>query len=143
MRALLQLVFVGGVALLLLPAIWPSAPTTFLLRYDLFAWGTVTSITYVALLLVLLNAQGWLQRALGHPALLRIATLGYGIYLIHVPICALCVAPFAKRIGEGVGPVGAWALSLAALVTLSAVGAYVLHVVVEKPFLALRNRVAP
>jgi peptidoglycan/LPS O-acetylase OafA/YrhL len=144
-RVACRLVVIAGVVLLLLPAIWRNVPMTFLLRYDLFAWGTVTSVTYVALLLGLLNAKGWLQRALGHPAFLRIATLGYGIYLIHVPICSICVAPLARRIG-GVGGVSApavWVISLAALLVLSALGAYALHVVVEKPFLALRNRVVP
>ncbi len=145
LRLACRAVVVAGIALLFLPAMWPTMPNGALLRYDLFAWGTVTSVTYVALLLVLLNTTGWAPRLLGHRVFLRFATLGYGIYLVHVPLCASLVAPLATRLHRdgATNAAGIWGISFAALVVSSVVAAYVLHVVVEKPFLALRDRVAP
>lgn len=112
--------------------------------WSLFAWGTATSTLYVPLLLYLVAADGPAHRALGHPVLLRVATLGYGVYLIHVPILERVVLPIARATSLAGGPITAvWPATLAALLALSLGGSYLLHVVVEKPFLWLRDRVAP
>ena len=54
-----------------------------------FAWGTVTSIMYFGWLLLLIHGDGdgWIHRALSAPIFRRIATLGYGVYLVHIPLC--------------------------------------------------------
>ncbi len=112
--------------------------------FRVFAWGTLTSLMYVPLILLLLCSEGRLQRFLSHPFFLRSATLGYGIYLVHVPVC-LVVLGCAHKI-EGflaLPPLFLWPQILFWLLVSSAAVAYVLHLLVEKPMLRLRNRLAP
>jgi peptidoglycan/LPS O-acetylase OafA/YrhL len=110
-----------------------------------FSWGTLTSIMYFGWLLLLLNGgDGWVRRALSLAIFRRMATLGYGVYLLHIPIwgifgpvlCALAIR--ARWPGWLV-----WPLGIALLMAASLIGAYVMHVLVEKPFLRLRDRLAP
>lgn len=108
--------------------------------WNVLTWGTVTSITYVALILPLINSDGIAQRILGSRPMYALATLSYGIYLLHVPICERLVVPIARSIHAPFSLV--WPASLALLVLLSAAFAYVLHLLVEKPFLRLRERIA-
>ena len=73
------------------------------------------------------------------------ATLGYGVYLLHIPLCDHAVAPLARKLVKD--------SKLADVRRLAAVGhgalralarrpAYVLHVTVEKPWLRIRDKVA-
>ena len=110
-----------------------------------FSWGTLTSIMYFGWLMLLLNGgEGWVRRALSLPVFRRVATLGYGVYLLHIPIWAFLgptVYGLGMRGGWSTGMV--WPFSVALLTATSLAGAYVLHVLVEKPFLRLRDRLAP
>ena len=125
--------------LLLSPQLFPSYFT-----YAVIAWGTLSTLLYVPSLLLLLNAQSGLSRFLSARRFLRVATLGYGIYLWHVPVCEKLVVPLARgaHVGMGLSMLIVWPLSLAALLCLSASVAYLTHVLVEKPALRLRDRVA-
>lgn len=107
-----------------------------------FAWGTVTSLMYVPWLLLLLNSDGRAQRWLSQASFLRWATLGYGIYLVHIPLCEELLVPLAKVLVEKVGLTMfvVWPLSVWILFLMSAAVAYALHLLVEKPALALRDR---
>jgi peptidoglycan/LPS O-acetylase OafA/YrhL len=108
-----------------------------------FAWGSVTSIMYFGILILLLLGEGSVTRWLSAPIFRRIATLGYGIYLVHIPVCDQIVVPFAKALeGRHVPMSVVWPLCLALLMLLSMALAYVLHVVVEKPSLRVRERLA-
>jgi peptidoglycan/LPS O-acetylase OafA/YrhL len=110
-----------------------------------FAWGTLTSLLYAGwVLLVLDGGDGWVQRFLSAPFWRTLATLGYGVYLLHIPLCDHIVAPLARRLVDATHApmVLVWSLSVAALFALSLAASYVLHVVVEKPFLWIRDRVA-
>jgi peptidoglycan/LPS O-acetylase OafA/YrhL len=110
-----------------------------------FSWGTLTSIMYFGWLMLLLNGgDGWVRRALSLPVFRRVATLGYGVYLLHIPIWAILgptVYGLGMRGGWSKGMV--WPFSVALLTATSLAGAYILHVLVEKPFLRLRDRLAP
>lgn len=109
----------------------------------LFLWGTVTSLFYVGTLLLLLHGHGWIPRALSAPIFRRIATLGYGVYLIHIPVADHVLVPIAKSLyAEHTPMIYVWPLSVLALVVLSLALAYVLHILIEKPSLALRDRLA-
>jgi peptidoglycan/LPS O-acetylase OafA/YrhL len=108
-----------------------------------FAWGTVTSIMYFGVLLLLLLGDGAVTRWLSRPFFRRIATLGYGIYLVHIPVCDHIIVPLAKALERDHVPMAiVWTVSLALLMALSMALAYVLHVIVEKPSLRLREWLA-
>jgi peptidoglycan/LPS O-acetylase OafA/YrhL len=109
----------------------------------LFLWGTVTSLFYVGTLLLLLHGHGWLPRAMSAPIFRRIATLGYGVYLVHIPVADHVLVPIAKSLyAEHTPMIYLWPASVVGLVTLSLAVAYVLHVLIEKPSLWVRDKLA-
>jgi len=109
----------------------------------LFLWGTVTSLFYVGTLLLVLHGHGWIPAFLSAPIFRRIATLGYGVYLVHIPIADHVLVPIAKRLqAQHASMLWVWPASVAALVVLSLALAYALHVFVEKPSLRVRDRLA-
>jgi peptidoglycan/LPS O-acetylase OafA/YrhL len=116
-----------------------------LLLVRVFSWGTLTSIMYFGWVLILLNGgQGWVQRFMGAPFWRRLATLGYGVYLVHIPVCDHAIAPLARILSKNRGwpMVIVWPSSVLGLFGLSLVVSYGLHLLVEKPFLRLRDLVA-
>jgi peptidoglycan/LPS O-acetylase OafA/YrhL len=116
-----------------------------LLWVRVVSWGTLTSLMYLGFtLLVLTGEAGWIVRGLSHPNMRRIATLGYGVYLVHLPICEYAIAPTAKKLVEGhVWPMTiVWPISVCTLFSVSLAMSYALHVLVEKPALRVRDRIA-
>jgi peptidoglycan/LPS O-acetylase OafA/YrhL len=113
--------------------------------YRMLSWGTYTSLMYVPVILLLLNARGWVQSTLGHRFFLAMATLGYGIYLVHIPLCDWVIVPMARWMIQqhhwSLGP--AWTICLLSLFVVSAAVAYVMHIAFEKPLLYLRDRWVP
>jgi peptidoglycan/LPS O-acetylase OafA/YrhL len=105
------------------------------------SWGTFTSLLCGALLPLLLAGDGWFKRALSAPFFRPISTLSYGIYLIHIPVGEHLALPAALALRAAPGTT--WLLSVFFLWLFSVAGAYLLHLLVEKPMLALRERVAP
>ncbi|HMR05542.1 MAG TPA: acyltransferase [Polyangiaceae bacterium] len=138
-------------ALLLVPSLgilWVLLePTLFGIEYlqlvRVFAWGTLPSLMYLAWVPLLLHSDGALQRWLGRGYFRYIGTLGYGVYLLHIPILDHLVVPAARALQQGgVSMLAVWPLSLTVLMIGSLAAAYVLHLLVEKPALWLRARVA-
>ena len=112
---------------------------------EVCSWGTLTSIMYFGwVLLVLHGGDGWMRRALSAPIFRRIATLGYGVYLVHIPVCYALITPRARDLVDRAGwsMAAVWPLSVVVLVLASLAFSYVLHVLVEKPSLKLRDRLA-
>jgi peptidoglycan/LPS O-acetylase OafA/YrhL len=110
-----------------------------------FSWGTLTSIMYFGWVLLLLNGgAGWLQRAFSAPIFRRVATLGYGVYLVHMPLCITLVAPIARSLvgRQGWPMLVVWPIAVTLLLFASFSASYVLHLLVEKPALRLRDRYA-
>ncbi len=108
-----------------------------------FAWGTLPSLIFLAWVPVLLHVDGFIQRFLSRPFWRAIATLGYGVYLVHIPILDHVIVPFARRLrDDGVSMIAVWPGALAALMLGSLAVAYALHLAVERPFLWLRERFA-
>ncbi|MFO0558705.1 MAG: acyltransferase [Polyangiales bacterium] len=127
-------------------SLFPPHPTLPHTHWNLWAWGTITSLMYAAVLLPLLHSPkgAWLPSFMGARLWLPIATLGYGVYLVHIPLMdhivkVAMVGFFFSRWPEW----ALWSLALLLLSLLSWTLAYVLHVVVEKPALWLRDRLAP
>jgi peptidoglycan/LPS O-acetylase OafA/YrhL len=106
-----------------------------------FAWGTLTTIMYFGWITLLLNGgDGWVRRVLSFPIFRVIATLGYGIYLLHIPALRYFGSSICKLAAHGGRP--AWLVCVGTLMGASITAAYVLHVLVEKPSLRLRDWLA-
>jgi len=109
------------------------------------SWGTLTTLMYFAWTLLLLNGgNGWMSRALSLPVFRRIATLGYGVYLVHMPLCEYVISHTAKWLVDyhRWPLLVVWLSAVAALLLSSLAVSYLLHLVVEKPSLRLRDRFA-
>jgi peptidoglycan/LPS O-acetylase OafA/YrhL len=118
-------------------------PWTFVQLVHVFAWGSITTVMYFGYLVLLLHGDGALARALSHPLFQRIATLGYGVYLVHIPLCDHLVVPAAHWLDAR--HVSMWVIWPGAVLVLSGLSlavAYLLHVFVEKPSLRLREWLA-
>jgi peptidoglycan/LPS O-acetylase OafA/YrhL len=110
-----------------------------------FAWGSVTSIMYFGWLLLLIHGdtESWVHRALSKEIFRKIATLGYGVYLVHIPLCDHLIVPGARALEARHVPMAiVWPSALFALLVSSLALAYVMHVVIEKPSLRVRERLA-
>ena len=108
-----------------------------------FAWGSVTTLMYFGWVLLLLHGDGWIHRFLSAPIFRRTATLGYGVYLVHIPIIDHALVPFAQRMqAKHVSMLLVWPASLAAVMLASLALGYVMHVLIEKPSLAFRDKIA-
>jgi peptidoglycan/LPS O-acetylase OafA/YrhL len=109
----------------------------------MFLWGTVTSVMYFGLVPLALYGEGWVVRALSAPFFRRLATLGYGVYLVHIPIIDHIMVPAGRAAQERHwSMLLVWPAALASTFLLSLAIAYALHVLVEKPSLRLRDRLA-
>lgn len=141
-RALLSMVSLTCLWLLVQPWVFGKAEVQLV---HVFAWGSVTSVMYFCWLLMLLHGdqETLLVKSLSHPIYRRIATLGYGVYLVHIPICDQIIVPLARKLEAAKVPMAIiWPLSLTALMLGSLALAYVMHVVIEKPSLRIRERIA-
>lgn len=139
-RALVALPSLGCLWLLLRPDVLGPGNVQLV---HVFAWGTVTSLMYFGALVLLLFGDGSVTRWLSWPGFRRVATLGYGIYLVHIPVCDQIIVPLARALELRRVPMTVvWPASLALLMLLSMGLGYVLHVLVEKPSLRLRERLA-
>jgi peptidoglycan/LPS O-acetylase OafA/YrhL len=108
-----------------------------------FAWGSVTTLMYFGWVLLLLHGDGWIHRALSAPFFRRAATLGYGVYLVHIPLIDHALVPIAHEMQKRqVSMLLVWPASLAAVMIASLTLGYVMHVLIEKPSLAFRDRIA-
>jgi peptidoglycan/LPS O-acetylase OafA/YrhL len=139
-RAVVALASLACLWLLLRPAMFGIER---LQVVHLFAWGTITSLMYLGIVPMALYGDGWLCRAMGAPIFRRLATLGYGVYLVHIPIIDHVMVPAAKSAQQrGWSMLWVWPTALASTVVLSLAVGYLLHVLIEKPSLRFRERIA-
>ncbi len=141
-RALLVTIALACFFLLLFPH-EIAGPRHFLF-YRVFCFGTFTSILYLTALPLLFYGDGPVKRFLSHRGFLRLATLGYGTYLVHIPVFEYLVMPFLRLFNVLQWPFFAtWTFGLIAMWALSLALSYALHILIEKPALALRDRLVP
>ncbi len=111
-----------------------------LVTWNLLAIGTITSALWVLVILHLLSTESALARFLGRPIFLRLATLGYGVYLVHVPLVLLVGLGAFRRLRVAQVPeLVAFGLAVASVFGASLAIAYALHLIVEKPALRARD----
>jgi peptidoglycan/LPS O-acetylase OafA/YrhL len=109
----------------------------------LFAWGTLTSLMYLAVVPLMLHGDGPIQRFLSWPIFHKLATVGYGVYLVHIPLIDRLAVPLAHQLeDDGASMLWVWPALFALVTVLSFLLGYVLHVLVEKPSLWVRDRLA-
>lgn len=119
-------------------------------RQGILYFGTLTSIFYGCLTLHFLYAESALKRVLSWRPFIYMTTLSYPIYLLHWPI-AYKIAGLLKPQFQTymTGPHFAEAVAASATlitlltVVLSGLLAYIIHLLVEKPILAWRERQFP
>lgn len=128
------LAFVGFYLCVAPPAALAAVPT---LRESL-SWGTFTSLLCGPALVLIVAGDGRFKRMMSAGFFRPISTLSYGIYLIHIPVGEHLAVPLALALR--LPPTLTWALSVFFLWFFSLSGAYVLHLLVEKPMLSLRER---
>ena len=139
-RAALQLPALACLWFLLRPTLFGDGT---LQLAHVYAWGTVTSVMYVCVGLLLLHGDGVVHRFLSAHLFRRVATLGYGVYLVHIPLIHAVVAPASRAMLAAKVPVDlVWVLALTLALGSSLAVSYVLHILVEKPAMRLRQRVA-
>lgn len=110
--------------------------------WGLLAIGTVTGLGYLNLVTYLITTKGLLVRFLGHRIFLSCATLGYGVYLVHMPLVLAFGLPGFLYIAfaRALPPLLAVAFATLLVFGVSLAIAYVLHLVVEKPALIARDK---
>ena len=139
-RALVALPSLACLWILLRPELFGWEHVQFV---HVFAWGSITTLMYFGWLILLLHTDGWIQRALSAPIFRRIATLGYGVYLVHIPLCDNLIVPAARALqSRHVSMLIVWPASVATLMLASIAIGYVMHVLIEKPSLRVRERLA-
>ncbi|APR87466.1 acyltransferase 3 [Minicystis rosea] len=139
-RALLALPSLACLWLLLRPSMFGVDKVQ---TVHVYAWGTVTSIMYFGFVPLLLYGDGWIHRWLSAPIFRRIATLGYGVYLVHIPLIDHLVVPAARALqARHASMLWVWPVSLAATMLMSLAIGYAMHVLIEKPSLRIRERFA-
>jgi peptidoglycan/LPS O-acetylase OafA/YrhL len=139
-RAMLALPALACLWLLLRPTLFGPE---YVQIVHVFAWGTVTSVMYFPLLLLLLHGKGWIHDMLSAPFWRRLATLGYGVYLVHIPLIDHVIVPVAQAAqARRVSMLLVWPASLAAVMAGSFLVGYAMHVFIEKPSLWIREKLA-
>jgi peptidoglycan/LPS O-acetylase OafA/YrhL len=139
-RALLALPSLACLWLLLRPWLFGQQHVQIV---HVFAWGTITSLMYFGFLLLLLYGDGFIQRFLGAPLFRRVATLGYGVYLIHIPVIDRILVPAAHALeARHVSMLLVWPASLATVLLGSWGVGYLMHIFIEKPSLRIREKLA-
>jgi peptidoglycan/LPS O-acetylase OafA/YrhL len=139
-RAVLALIALSCMWVLLRPTLFGAEH---LQLVHVFAWGTITSVMWMCLLVLLLHAEGPIQRVLSAAVFRRMATLGYGIYLVHIPLIDRVFVPLARALQKrGVSMIIIWPSSIVLTMAMSLAIGYALHLLIEKPSLRLRERLA-
>jgi peptidoglycan/LPS O-acetylase OafA/YrhL len=139
-RAMLAVPSLGCVWLLLFPDLFGEDARPFV---NMFRWGTLTSFLWLSVVMILLHGGGPITRALSLPIWRRLATLGYGVYLMHIPILDHVLVPLAQRaVRAGWTLEVIWPTTFVLTVILAFATGYVMHILIEKPALRAREWLA-
>ncbi len=137
-RAAVAIPSLGLLTVVFTPDIFGRASTQLV---HVLSWGTLTSFMYFGFVPLLLQGEGLIARFFSARSFRQVSTLGYGVYLVHIPLAYRLLVPLTRGLlARGVPMVVAWPIGLASLLFASLVLAYVLHVLVEKPAMRFRER---
>ena len=139
-RAMLAVPALGCLWLLLYPETFGQENVQLM---HLFSWGSITSVMYLATIPMVLHGKGPITRALSLPIWRRMATLGYGVYLVHIPILDHILVPIALRLHRQAWSLMViWPLTWIVCALISFAVGYVMHIFIEKPSLRIREWLA-
>jgi peptidoglycan/LPS O-acetylase OafA/YrhL len=103
-------------------------------HFGAVAIGTIPSLLTLALLFWAVSSDDRITRWLGHPSMRALGSFGYAVYLVHIPI-----AWVLTRLLPLQGYAG-WTMRFITTAAIAYAVAYALHIVIDKPVLALRDR---
>jgi len=108
------------------------------------SWGTFTSLMYFpALLLILHGGDGWIRLALSLPVFRHAATVGYGVYLVHIPLIDHIAVPLAHAMmAREVSLLIVWPVAFIGVTLASFAIGYLMHLIIEKPSMRMRQWLA-
>ena len=140
-RALLSVPACACLWLLLAPGMFGQEHVQFI---HVLSWGTITSLMYFpALLLLLHGGDGWIRRGLSLPYFRHAATVGYGVYLVHIPLIDHIAVPFAHTMmAREVSLLIVWPVAFVGVTAASFAIGYVMHLIIEKPSMRMRQWLA-
>lgn len=110
---------------------------------------TIVFVGYGCILVALMETSvgdGWLGRRLGGPSARAIGVIGfysYPIYLWHLDVTRPVSALVERGFLAWASPEVRWSLAFAAYVLVAVTGGAIMGVLVDKPSLALRDRLFP
>jgi peptidoglycan/LPS O-acetylase OafA/YrhL len=112
------------------------------LWWGLISMGTVSALALGALVIHLVAYDSWASRLLGTGIFVPLATLGYGAYLVHMPLVRGVGVPVYTALVKQhhMTPAQAYLIAVPTVYAAAVLVAYLLHLVIEKPALALRDR---
>jgi peptidoglycan/LPS O-acetylase OafA/YrhL len=114
---------------------------------EVFAGGKavplISKSTGSAMLLGIIICSGTLQKKLVHPVLVFLGKISYGLYLSHFFILIFFLPYFLKFLNQHdvTGEITTRVFSLTFLITVTLIVSYILHCLVEKPFVFLGKRI--
>jgi peptidoglycan/LPS O-acetylase OafA/YrhL len=98
---------------------------------------------YLMVVPMVLHGDGAIIRFLSAPVWRALATLGYGVYLVHIPVMNFVGVPIILAFAaHGGSLVVGWIVVFVLVLGISFAVAYALHVLVEKPALRAREWLA-
>ena len=142
-RILCLIIPIGIFLMIIIPSASESPHDLFRSEYfsHLFYMGTATSVAFGCLILWAVYWNGAVHRFLACAPMVLIATLAYGIYLVHLPVLFYIVNPIARQaplLNES--SMASWGYVLALTLIISALISYALHIGIEKPVLWFRDQ---
>jgi len=112
--------------------------------FQMFAWGTITSIMYIPLIFMLINCRTILGRLLSLNFFRYLASISYGVYLVHWIIIDYLLSHGRNFLANfKFATCFEWIIIYFLAILLSFTISYILHIIIEKPSLYFRKKIIP
>jgi peptidoglycan/LPS O-acetylase OafA/YrhL len=151
---LMTLTALAGFAVILSPELNPTPLglidmtnmqlTQYTAKLGVFYFGTLTGVIYTLVIIPCLYVENRFTRWLGSYSFLQLATLGYGIYLVHMPVVYKVAEYMTHILPRPQDAFGLhWFCVTSLAMVISTAIAYVMHIGIEKPCLFIRDKLVP
>ena len=106
-------------------------------------WFCIAGVAFSLLILYLIHVRSWLEAFFSHKIFLVLATLTYGSYLVHIYVIRFVKRTLFKEFNYDLSPDNQWLAVFIVAIVLTFALSYILHILIEKPFLYLRQKHFP